>query len=567
MKKFIYQYAPYYKNYKIKFFIAFVGILLVAGGTSGTAYIMKPLLDDIFINKNQQMLTILPLFVIVLYIAKGFGRFIQVYYISFIGQDIIRQIRDKLYKHILYLDIEFFNKNHSGDLISKITNDINRIQSAVSTKIATIFQEVLTIVALVSMTIYLNSELAFYGLVIMPLVLWPLSILAKKMKKISFSSQEKNSDIVAHLGESFSNIEIIKASFTQQLECDRFYEHNKKFFKLNMKAVKTNEMVSPIMEIMGALAIATVIVIGGQYVIDDKMTAGSFFSFMTALFMLYTPIKRLSSVYNSLQDAIAANERTNKLFEIYPTIQSGNDILSNNIQKISFKDVTLMYDSKTAIKNITIDIKRGEKLALIGPSGGGKTSFINLIMKFYEPISGTIEFDDLCLKDIKLSNLRQNIAIITQRVYIFNDTVANNICYGQKYDKNKLIKTLKSLDAYDFVLKLKDGLDTVLDEAGTNLSGGQKQRIAIARAIYKNPQILILDEATSALDNKTEKTITKLLEKVSKDKIVIIIAHRLSTIKNAKKVALFKDGKIICHDSIEYLEKNCKEYQKLNNLS
>ncbi len=567
MKKFIYQYAPYYKNYKMKFFLAFVGILMVAGGTSGTAYIMKPLLDDIFINKNQQMLTILPIFVIGLYMSKGFGRFIQVYYISFIGQDIIRQVRDKLYKHLLYLDIVFFNKNHSGDLISKITNDINRIQQAVSTQIATIFQEVLTIIALVGMTIYLNNELAFYGLVVMPLALWPLSKLAKKMKKISFSSQEKNSDIVAHLGESFNNIEIIKASFTQELESERFYKHNKKFFALNMKAVKTNELVSPIMEIMGAIAIATVIIIGGQYVIDDKMTAGSFFSFVTALFMLYTPLKRLSSVYNSLQDAIAANERINQLFQEYAKIKSGDDILSDNIQKISFKNVTLKYDDKIALENISLDIKKGEKLALVGGSGGGKTSFINLIMKFYEPISGQIKFDDMNLKNIKLSNLRQNIAIITQRVYIFNDTVANNICYGQTYNKNKIINTLKNVDAYKFVSKLENGIDTVLNESGTNLSGGQKQRIAIARAIYKNPQILILDEATSALDNKTEKTITNLLEKVSKDKIVIIIAHRLSTIKNAKKVALLKAGKIICHDTIENLEKNCQEYQELNKTS
>ncbi len=551
----------------MKFFLAFVGILMVAGGTSGTAYIMKPLLDDIFINKNQQMLTILPIFVIGLYMSKGFGRFIQVYYISFIGQDIIRQVRDKLYKHLLYLDIVFFNKNHSGDLISKITNDINRIQQAVSTQIATIFQEVLTIIALVGMTIYLNNELAFYGLVVMPLALWPLSKLAKKMKKISFSSQEKNSDIVAHLGESFNNIEIIKASFTQELESERFYKHNKKFFALNMKAVKTNELVSPIMEIMGAIAIATVIIIGGQYVIDDKMTAGSFFSFVTALFMLYTPLKRLSSVYNSLQDAIAANERINQLFQEYAKIKSGDDILSDNIQKISFKNVTLKYDDKIALENISLDIKKGEKLALVGGSGGGKTSFINLIMKFYEPISGQIKFDDMNLKNIKLSNLRQNIAIITQRVYIFNDTVANNICYGQTYNKNKIINTLKNVDAYKFVSKLENGIDTVLNESGTNLSGGQKQRIAIARAIYKNPQILILDEATSALDNKTEKTITNLLEKVSKDKIVIIIAHRLSTIKNAKKVALLKAGKIICHDTIENLEKNCQAYQELNKTS
>jgi len=567
MKQFFKQYIPYYKNYIRKFIYAFIGILLVAGGTSGTAYIMKPLLDDIFINKDEQMLMILPIIVIALYTAKGVGRYIQAYYISYIGQDIIRQIRDQLFKHILHLDLAFFNSKHGGELISRITNDINRIQSAVSNQIAQFIQEILTIVALITMVIYQSAELAFYGLVVMPLAVYPLTVLAKKMKLLSFKSQEKNSDITAHLSESFNNIEIIKASSAIDLETKNFEKHNQEFFNINIKAVKTNELVSPVMEILGAVAVATVITIGGQYVIDGDLTPGAFFSFLTALFMLYTPIKRLSSLYNQMQDALAANERINELFNLQAKIVSGTDELAPSINKISFNNVGLKFDEKDALIDINLEANKGETIALVGDSGGGKSSLINTLVRFYDSTSGTIQIDSQDIKDIALDNLRDNISIVTQRVYIFNDTIGQNIAYGQEYNEDQVISALKKAHAYDFVLDLENGLDTMLDEFGTNLSGGQRQRIAIARALYKNPQILILDEATSALDNESESIITEVLEEVSKDKITFVIAHRLSTIKNANKIAVFKQGKIICQGNSEDLLETCEEYKRLKNLN
>ncbi len=567
MKAFFKQYIPYYKDYIPKFILAFIGIILVAGGTSGTAYIMKPLLDDIFINKDQEMLALLPWMVIALYSAKGFGRYIQAYYISYIGQDIIRKIRDKLFTHILHMDLEFFNSKHGGELISRITNDINRIQSAVSNNIAALIQESLTIVALIGMVIYQSPELAFYGLVVMPLALYPLTLLAKKMKKLSFRSQEKNSDITAHLSESFNNIEIIKASTAIDLETTKFKQHNLEFFNINIKAVKTNELVSPLMEILGAIAVATVITIGGQYVIDDKLSVGSFFSFLTALFMLYTPLKRISSLYNAMQDALAANERINELFALKAHIVSGKENLSTKIQKISFNDISLQFGDKKALDNISLEACRGETIALVGDSGGGKSSLINTLVRFYDTTDGEITIDNQNIKNINLDNLRNNISIVTQRVYIFNDTIAQNVAYGQSFDETKVIDALKQAHAYDFISKLDEGINTVLDEFGTNLSGGQRQRIAIARALYKNPQILILDEATSALDNESESIITEVLEEVSKDKITFVIAHRLSTIKNANKIAVFKDGKIICQGSEKSLLENCPEYQRLSSLA
>jgi len=567
MKEFFKQYSPFYKNYKLQFVYAFIGIILVAGATSGTAYAIQPLLDEIFINKDEEMLYMMPIIVIILYTAKGFGRYIQAYYISFIGQDITRIVRDRLFAHVLSLDMNFFQKKHGGELVSRIINDINRIQSAVSNYVAEFIREVLTIVGLIGLVIYHSPELAFYGLVVLPLAIYPLSILAKKMKKLSFKSQESNADITSSLSESFNNIEIIKANSTEEIESKKFSIHNLNFFKYNMKAVKTNELTSPLMEIIGSLAFAAVILVGGSKVISGELTTGTFTSFIAALFMLYTPIKRLSSLYNKMQDALAANDRINEILNQEATILSGNTLFPNEIKNISFNEVFLKYDDFTALSNINFNVKRGETIALVGDSGGGKSSLINLLIRFYDTSKGEIKLNDELLNELDIKSLRENVSIVTQRVYIFNDTISANIAYGYDIDEKRVIEVLKQAHAYDFIQKMPEGINTKLDEFGTNLSGGQRQRIAIARALYKNPQILILDEATSALDNESESIISQVIDDVSVDKITFIIAHRLSTIKNATKIAVFKDGEIVCMDTEKNLLQTCKEYKRLYNLA
>jgi subfamily B ATP-binding cassette protein MsbA len=502
-----------------------------------------------------------------LYAAKGIGKFIQVYYTSYIGQDIIRIVRDKLLLHILKLDMTFFQGMHGGELISRITNDINRIQHAVSEQIAEYIREIMTIIALIGVIIYQSAELAFYGLVVLPIVILPLSILAKKMKKLSFRSQEKNSDITSHLSEIFNNIEIIQANRAQDLETNKFMQHNLEFFKLNIKAVRNNALTSPIMEIIGALAAAAIIMVGGQQVIDGELTVGEFFSFMTALFMLYTPIKKVAATYNIMQNALAANERVNQIFALDSNIVGGDTKLDEKIEKITFKDVCLHYGDNEALKNVSFEVKDGQTIALVGDSGGGKSSVINLLVRFYDISSGELCINGKDIKSFDLDSLRDNISIVTQRVYIFNDTVAQNIAYGQPYDENRVIEVLKQAHSLDFVNSLKDGIHTTLDEFGSNLSGGQRQRIAIARALYKDPQILILDEATSALDNESESIISKVLQEVTKDKITFMIAHRLSTIKNANKILVFNKGEIVCSGDEKELLNNCKEYKRLYNLA
>ncbi|MGB0989318.1 MAG: ABC transporter ATP-binding protein [Halarcobacter sp.] len=567
MKQFFKYYLPYYKNYKLKIFFALIGILGVAGGSAGLAYIVKPLLDQVFIEKDQQMLYIVPILLIVVQTAQGVGKYIQIYYTSYIGQDITRIVRDNLFNHVLNLDIDFFQKKHGGELISRVTNDINKIQSAVSSQIAGMIREVLTVIALIGVVVYQSAELAFYGLVVMPLAIYPLTILAKKMKKLSFRSQEKASDITSHLSEIFNNVEIIKANSTERTELDKFEKHNKKFFDINIKSVKTSELTSPLMEFLGAIAAAIVIVYGGSLVIEGEMTTGTFMSFIAALFMLYAPIKRLSTIYNKLQSAIAAHERILSVYEIQPTILTGEQNIPSKVQTIEFKDVELKYDDFIALKNIKLNATRGEKVALVGDSGGGKSSLINLLIRFYDTSKGQILFNDTCLRDICIKDLRKNISVVTQRVYIFNDTVASNVAYGEELDEERVIEALKQAHAFDFVEQLEDGIHTTLDEFGTNLSGGQRQRIAIARALYKNPQILILDEATSALDNESESIISEVIDEVSQDRFVFVIAHRLSTIKNADKIAVFRKGEIVCVGNEKELLNNCKEYQRLYNLA
>jgi len=562
LKKFFKYYAKYYKDYKKQFFFAFIGMVLVAGASSATAYLIKPVLDKIFIAHDEKMLYILPIFIIIAYLSKGIGSFLESYFIGYIGLDIIRRIRDDLLNHILKLDLNFFHKIHSGELMSRLINDIDRIKQAVSNQFATLIKETLTALGLLGVVIYQSPKLAFFALVILPLIIYPVTILSKKMKKISKKSQEKNSDINSHLSEIFTNIEGIKSYNAINYELDRFKKFNLEFFKINLKAIKNNNMLVPIMETFSASAAAIVIFVGGKEVIAGDMSVGSFFSFLTALFMLTDPIRRISLIINKFQDAIAAHERLVELKNTLPSIEYGKETLKS-INSIEFKNVSLKYEDKIALNNISFNAKKGEIIGLVGDSGGGKSSVINLILRFYHPNEGKILFNNTDIEKISLLSIRDNIAVVTQRVYIFNDSIAANIAYGKEINEEKIKEALQKANLLEFVENLDDGIWTILNENGTNLSGGQRQRIAIARALYLNPSVLILDEATSALDNKSEAKIMETIHHLSKDLIIFIIAHRLNTIKNSNKILLFKEGQILCEGSQEELINNCNEFNKL----
>ena len=563
LKDVLKRFGPYFKDYIPHFIFAVIGMGLASGGTAVSAYLVEPVLNKIFVEKNEKLLYLLPCAIIAIYIIKNIGTFMQAYFTAYIGQDTIRRFREKMVANLLNLDMDFFNEFRTGELISRTTNDIDRIRSIVSSIIPELTRESVTIIGLLCVVIYQSPKLAFFALVVMPVAIYPISRLAKRMKKISKQSQEKTSDITSALSEIFTNIEIIKANNAQEYEHSRFVDENNKFFRLNLKSVKIEQLVSPLMETIGSIGVAAVIIIGGKDVIDGHINMGAFFSFLTALFMLYTPLKRIVNIYNKMQDAIAASERTFFLMDKVSQIKDGQKELNEEINLIKFKGVRLSYGDKEVLKGINLEANKSEFIALVGSSGGGKSSLMNLLMRFYDVNGGEILINGINLKDIKIRSLRQNIGLVTQRVYIFNDTIAKNVAYGREFNEDAVINALKLANAYEFVSKLDNGIHSILNEFGTNLSGGQRQRIAIARALYQNPQILIFDEATSALDNESEKEITKAINNLRSKKIIFVIAHRLSTVENADKIAVLSDGKIIDSGSDEELSKRNEIYARL----
>jgi len=557
------RYWPYIKEYKLQYLFVFIGIILTVSATTATAHIMKPLMDDMFIDRKQEMLYLIPIGLIGIYFFKAIGRYVQSVYMNYIGQHIVTRFREMLLEKIINLDMSFLYLNRSGELISRVTNDINRIQYFVSNMLPELFREILTVIALISYIIYLNYMLAFYALVVFPVVIYPLILIAKKLKKYSHRSQAKNADVVIRLTEVFNNSEIIKANATEKYELKRFSVQNWLFFKINMKSVYVGELVSPILEIIGASGLAAVIYIGGQEVYENRMSVGEFTAFLTAVGLVFQPIRRIGSIYAKIQDAIAASERVFEILDTKSKIIDGKEILNSAITQIEFKNVKLKYEDSHALDDINITIRQGENIALVGDSGGGKSTFINMLLRFYDPDSGLININNKNIKEFTQESLKHHISLVSQRIYIFQDTLASNVAYGQTIDEDEVKKALALADATEFVESLEDGIYTKMEEFGANLSGGQRQRVAIARAIYKHSSLLLFDEATSALDNESEKRIQKALDKYTKDKITVTIAHRLSTIEHADKILVMQKGRIVASGTHSELLKSSNIYQKL----
>lgn len=549
---------PYIKGHYMSFIIAICGSLLYAGSNALVAYMVGPLLGSLngkipqnslfnFENmaKNHSLALVMALIIIVLYTSKAGGAYIQAYFMNFIGQDIVRQVRDRMLRHMLSLEIAFFNKMRGGELMARITNDIGMIRSAISNYVAEFFREVVTIIGLIAVVIHQNPKLAFFGLIVIPLSIIPLTMIIKKIKKYSTGLLQQNADITAKLSEIFNNIEIIKASNGEKLEADHFEEQNKQFLKYSMKSVRYSELTTPLMELLGAIALAMIIFIAITEISKANLTAEQFASFAAALFMVFTPLKRIINMIGGMQGALAANNRIQEILSRKPQIIEGTQELKTPITKISLDNVHFSYDDKKhAINGITLDFHRNEITALVGKSGGGKSTLVNLILRLYDCKDGEVRINDINIKDYTIKSLRDNIAIVTQRIFIFNDSIAKNVAYGLEIDEDRIKKALSDAQILDYVESLPSGIHTILDEFGTNLSGGQRQRIAIARAMYKNPDIIILDEVTSALDSKTEDMIKEAINLNRKDKIIILIAHRPSTIELADKVVSIQSGKI-----------------------
>ncbi|MCX8084479.1 MAG: ABC transporter transmembrane domain-containing protein [Calditerrivibrio sp.] len=556
----------YFRDYKVPIFWSVIASLVVSVSNGASAYIVKPALDEIFIKKDATKLYLIVFLIVGIYTFKGVGRFFQNYLMSITSQKVIKRLRDELYEKIIELPVTFFNESSTGMLMSRITYDVGLIQSSVPAFISLI-REVFTIVGLAFVVLYQDWQLGLVALFVLPVFVTPIVKLGKKIKKYSKKSQETIGDISSLLKETITGIKVIKSFTNEEAEKERFKNNNDKFLKEQIKATFYNELGSPVMEFLGSLIIAAVIIYGGSKVISGESTPGTFFSFLAAIALMYDPFKRINSSNSTIQAAIGASER---VFEILDTYQAkktpqGDKICNAFGKRIEFKDVYFAYNANEyVLRNINFIVEPGETVALVGPSGSGKTTIANLLPRFYDVSMGSISIGGVDIREFTLRSLRENIAMVSQDIFLFNESVLYNICYGsEKVDEQRLIEAAKAAFAYDFIMEMPNGFETRIGEMGVKLSGGQRQRLAIARAIYKNPPILILDEATSALDTESEKIVQSALDNLMKGKTSIVIAHRLSTVINADRIVVLNNGEIEAVAPHKVLLDTSNTYRKL----
>ncbi len=558
------------RPYSLKLLIAMFCMICVAGFTGGQAYLVKDLLDKIFMEKNTFYLKLLPLVVIVIFFLKGVVYYIYSILLELVGQSVIRDFRLMIFTHIHRQSLSFFNDNPTGTLMSRIISDVTLLQQAVSGAFVGLIRDFFQVVILLGVVFYMNWRLAMISFVVLPIAAYPIVKFGRLFRKLSTSTQEETAHVSNILHETITGNRIVKAFTKERYECNRFADQVSKLFSLTMKDATYRCMQHPLMEFIGGGAIAVIIWFGGKEVIAGTATPGTFFAFLTALIAAYEPVKGVTRVNSKIQQGLAAATRVFAILDVEPEIKDKEGAIplppfSSNIE---FRNLNFQYsDENYVLSDINLTVPAGEALAIVGPSGGGKTTLTNLIPRFLDIKEGSILIDGLDIRDVTVASLRDQIAMVTQQTILFNDSVQNNIAYGdQKAPLEKIYEAARAAHAFDFINELPNGFDTVIGEGGERLSGGQRQRISIARAILKNAPILILDEATSALDTESEREVQRALENLMMDRTTFVIAHRLSTIKNADRILVINDGAIVeqgTHDSLIALK---GEYELLYNM-
>jgi ATP-binding cassette, subfamily B, bacterial MsbA len=538
----------YLKPHKWRMTAAIAAMLGVSALTALLAYLVKPVLDDVFFAKREAMLYLLPPLVVILYLIKGFLSYTHNFQMSYIGNATVTRLRDELFASIQSQPLSFFDGEATGVLMSRLTYDVNLLQDAVTRVVTSLFKDSFTVIGLTVIIFYREWRLALLAMVVFPLAVLMIIHLGKRIRRISQATQVANAHLYNVLQESLIGQRIVKAFAREEYEEKRFSKANWDYFRIRMKLNATRELSPPVMELLGSLGMAGIIFYGGYAVIRGTSTPGTFFSFLAALLMLYQPIKSLSAVQNVLQEGLAAATRVFGLMDRPPEIKDvpSAATLPHLAEEISYDRVNFAYDGRQdVLHNIRFTVRRGEVVALVGPSGAGKSTLLNLLPRFYDVSGGAIRIDGNDIRSVTLASLRQQIGVVTQQTILFNDTVRHNVAYGRlSASEEALINALKAAHAYDFVMALPAGLDTLIGEQGVRLSGGERQRLAIARALLKDPPILILDEATSSLDSESEREVQQALDRLIVGRTTLVIAHRLSTVRNADRIIALEDGRI-----------------------
>lgn len=556
------------KPYWLKLTLAMAFMSLVGASQPLTAYLVKPVLDQVFYEKKGEMLLLISAGIVVIYLCKGIFDYLQAYFMGFVGQSVITDIRNVVFKRIQEQPLSYFDKTPTGLIISRIINDIGLVQSTVSDAFTAVLKDASAIIGLVFVVFYRDWWLATIAFVILPFATYAIVAFGKRLRKISMQNQKAMARLTSFLHEVITGQRIVKAFSMEEYENNRFGAENHMLFRLALKRYKVRALSSPLMEVLGGIAVGVIIWYGGSKVIQGTSTPGNFFSFMAALLMLYEPIKRLNKENHNIQQGLAAAQRVFEIIDRQPEICNQRDALAlPSVQgSIEFSHIFFKYDDKMVLNDLSLKIEKNEVVAIVGESGVGKSTLVNLIPRFYDVTSGSIKIDNIDIRAVTLNSLRRNVALVTQDVILFNDTIRKNIAYGAEEEDERIEKAADLANAHDFILRLPKQYETTVGEKGVRLSGGQKQRIAIARAFYKNAPILILDEATSALDTASETEVQNALENLMKGRTTIIIAHRLSTIINADRIIVLEKGAIVQEGTHTQLMEREGPYKRLYTL-
>jgi ATP-binding cassette, subfamily B, bacterial MsbA len=537
----------YARPYRGRFAVAIAAMVVYAAATAAVAALIQPVIDHVL--PEGRGLSTWCIELLLVYLIKGLGGYASAFVMTDIGQRVVRDLRDRLFRHILDQSATFFSRHTSGQLMSRITNDVNQVQQAVSETVGDLMREGLSLLGLAAYLFYLDARLALVAVTGAPLVVYPLIRFGKRIRSTTRRSQEHLEHLSHVTAEAFTGHRIVKAFGAEAHEEQRFRRASERLYRTNLKVTSALALLPPLMELLGGVAVVGLIWYGSRQIVDKALTEGDFAAFVAAAFMMYAPIKKLSRVNATLQQAMAASERIFEILDTHSEVpeRPGAQPLARLRQAIEFRNVSFAYDgvSKTILKDVSFTVRAGQAVAIVGLSGAGKTTLVNLVPRFYDVSGGAILIDGVDVRDVTLKSLRSQIAIVTQDTVLFDDTIANNITYGSPGASRDDIETAaKAAHAHEFIATLPEKYETRIGERGQMLSGGQRQRIAIARALLRNSPMLILDEATSSLDAESELLVQDALQTLMRNRTSFVIAHRLSTVRRADAIIVLERGRI-----------------------